>query len=130
MEFTNVVLLAERWRGEIFAGWWIALFGVVVASLAPDVPMPDVPGADKVTHFLVYTGLAAVPVSLDFRVRGSVLGVLLVLLAVGIAIEFAQEAFVVGRDGSAADALADVGGVATGALIGRRIRSVIRQSLH
>ncbi len=126
MNFSRANLLVSHWRREILVAWWLALFLVVVASLLPRVPMPDVPQADKIIHFLVYAGLALVPVGVDFRIQGSVLPAILVVLAVGIAVEFAQESLVVGRDGSIADALADAGGVVIGALIGCGMRSAMR----
>ncbi len=84
--------------------------------------MPDIPQADKVIHLLVYAGLAMIPVAVDLRTRGSMLPPILGVLAVGIAVEFAQAGWVAGRDGSVADAVADAGGVAIGVLIGRAMR--------
>ena len=126
MNLSRANLLVERWRREILIAWWFALALVVVASLRPSVSLPDVPLADKIVHFLVYTGLAVIPVGMGFSLKESIWPAIILVVAVGIGVEFAQASLVVGRDGSIGDALADVGGVAIGAFIGCGIRSAMR----
>jgi VanZ family protein len=81
----------------------------VPASALPDTPA----GSDKLEHWLVYAGLATAAVQLFPRPRAlatSAVG----LLALGIAIEFAQALLTTTRSGDVWDAAADALGILFG----------------
>lgn len=96
---------------------WLALgclmMGVILyVCLIPQVPGPDFPGVDKVEHLLAWGGLGAWFASLIER-RGFLrLGIVLVVLGVGI--EFAQELMALGRQGDWRDVVANTLGVVAG----------------
>lgn len=94
--------------------WSAALAVVIVASLVPSANLPDVPqGADKLEHFLAYFALAAGAVQLFARRRSwAVTGLLLVLLGIGL--EYLQAAMRLGRMLDSNDALANTLGVIAG----------------
>ncbi|MEN4903885.1 VanZ family protein [Luteimonas sp. TWI662] len=101
-------------RPRLWCGLWIAaIAAVVVLSLAPSVPMPDVPDGDKLGHFLAYAALAAAAVQLYAR-WPSLLGAGLGLVLLGIGLEFAQGALTQTRMQDPADALANTLGVIAG----------------
>ena len=115
-------------RPALWGGLWIAaIAAVVVLSLAPSVPTPDVPDGDKLGHFLAYFALAAAAVQLYARwsaLLGAgiglvLLGIGLVLLGIGlvllgIGLEYAQGALTASRMQDGADALANTLGVIVG----------------
>ncbi|KLI97633.1 membrane protein [Luteimonas sp. FCS-9] len=101
-------------RPWLWCGLWIAaIAAVVVLSLVPSVPMPDVPDGDKLGHFLAYAALAAAAVQLYAR-WPSLLGAGLGLVLLGIGLEYAQGALTDGRVQDPADALANTLGVIAG----------------
>lgn len=101
-------------RPALWCGLWIAAIAtVVVLSLVPSVPMPDVPDGDKLGHFLAYAALAAAAVQLYAR-WPSLLGAGLGLVLLGIGLEFAQGALTQTRMQDPADALANTLGVIAG----------------
>ena len=58
-------------RPLLWGGLWIAaIAAVVVLSLAPSVPMPDVPDGDKLGHFLAYFALAEAGTHAGFEFAG------------------------------------------------------------
>lgn len=95
--------------------WGLAIASVVVLSLTPP-PAVTVPrGFDKVEHALAYALLAAGAVQLFARRRvqwraGTA------LVAMGIALEFAQAGLTSSRSGDVADAVANTLGVVVGLL--------------
>ena len=99
---------------RFWGGLWIAaIAGVVVLSLAPSVPMPEVPDGDKLGHFLAYFALAAAAVQLYAR-WPSLLGAGIGLVLLGIGLEYAQGALTDTRMQDAADAFANTLGVIVG----------------
>lgn len=99
-----------RW----WSGLWIAGIAIVVVlSLAPSVPMPDVPDGDKLGHFLAYFALAASAVQLYAR-WPALLGAGIGLVLLGIGLEYAQGALTDTRMQDPADALANTLGVIAG----------------
>lgn len=97
------------WQGL----WVVAIAAVVVLSLAPSVPLPDVPDSDKLGHFLAYFALAASAVQLYAR-WPSLLGAGVGLVLLGIGLEYAQGALTDTRMQDPADALANTLGVIAG----------------
>ncbi|PBJ84543.1 hypothetical protein CMZ84_06105 [Lysobacteraceae bacterium NML93-0399] len=99
---------------RLWGGLWIvAIAIVVVLSLAPSVPMPDVDGSDKIGHFLAYFALAAAAVQLYAR-WPALLGAGIGLVLLGIGLEYAQGALTETRMQDPADALANTLGVIAG----------------
>lgn len=101
-------------RPLLWSGLWMAaIAAVVVLSLAPSVPVPDVQGRDKLAHFLAYGALAAGAVQLHARWI-SLLGAGIGLVLLGIGLEYAQGALTATRMQDPADALANTLGVIAG----------------
>ena len=101
-------------RPLLWGGLWIAaIAAVVVVSLAPSVPMPDVPDGDKLGHFLAYFALAAAAVQLYAR-WPALLGAGVGLVLLGIGLEYAQGALTQTRMQDSADAFANTLGVIVG----------------
>lgn len=101
-------------RPVLWGGLWIAAIAVVVVlSLAPSVPMPDVQGGDKLGHFLAYFALAAAAVQLYAR-WPALLGAGVGLVLLGIGLEYAQGALTQTRMQDHADAFANTLGVIVG----------------
>lgn len=101
-------------RPVLWGGLWIvAIAAVVVLSLAPSVPMPDVPDGDKLGHFLAYFTLAAAAVQLYAR-WPALLGAGVGLVLLGIGLEYAQGALTQTRMQDPADAFANTLGVIVG----------------
>jgi VanZ family protein len=96
--------------------WGVAIALVVIASLVPAFLLPQVPaGGDKLEHFTAYGLLAVVAVQL-FGTRDALIRAGLGLIALGIALEFAQGIFTTTRAMDAFDALANSLGVMVGLL--------------
>ena len=93
--------------------WCLAIAAVVVLSLMPAPPMPDVENSDKIGHFLAYGTLAACAVQL-YRNWAGLLGAGLALVLLGIAMEYAQGTLTDYRTMDANDALANTVGVLIG----------------
>ena len=101
-------------RPRVWGGLWMAAIAVVVTlSLAPSVPMPDVPDGDKLGHFLAYFALAASAVQLYAR-WPALLGAGVGLVLLGIGLEYAQGALTETRMQDPADAFANTLGVIIG----------------
>ena len=94
--------------------WWLAVVVVFVVCLvpAPDLPLMP-PGGDKIEHFLAYFLLAASAVQIYQGAR-ALWRVAIGLVALGVAVEFAQGAFTATRSMDAWDVVADTLGVAAG----------------
>ena len=98
------------WFGLWLVGWVLC----VVLSLIHPVPLGvDVPDGDKIEHFLAYGTLSAWAMNL-YASRGSRLFAALSLVALGVAMEYAQGAFTTDRMMDWHDALANALGVAAG----------------
>lgn len=103
----------RRW----LALWGLAIVATVVVCLLPGPDLPEVPdGADKIEHVVAYFVLAAAAVQLYATRRALVLAAA-GLIALGIAIEFAQGAFSTTRAADVWDAVADTVGVLAGLAI-------------
>ena len=94
--------------------WWLAVVVVFVVCLvpAPDLPLMP-PGGDKIEHFLAYFLLAASAVQI-YQGPRALWRVAIGLVALGVAVEFAQGAFTATRSMDAWDVVADTLGVAAG----------------
>ena len=93
--------------------WWTAIVLGVVVSLVPPPPI-DVPrGSDKLVHLLSYGTLAASAVQL-FAHRSALSRAGLGLVALGVALEFAQYALTSTRMFDVHDMLANAFGVLLG----------------
>ena len=106
-------------RPRLWLGlWWLAiLFGIAI-SLSPSVPGDAPYGSDKVVHLLCYGALAVGAVQL-FATRAALLGAAVGLVALGVALELAQEAFTHTRMLDPRDAAANTLGVLLGMLVAR-----------
>ena len=94
--------------------WWLAVVVVFVVCLvpAPDLPLMP-PGGDKIEHFLAYFLLATSAVQIYQGAR-VLWRVAIGLVALGVAVEFAQGAFTTTRSMDAWDVIADTLGAAAG----------------
>lgn len=96
-------------------GLAVGLFMVIgYLSLTPLPVLPDVPGNDKLHHFIAYAALAFFAL-LQRKSRNTVLIALLAVIAYGGAIEALQP--YVNRHGEFNDFLADGAGACLGALL-------------
>jgi len=98
--------------------WWIGawivmILGVIVLSLMPGPPIPDVLAIGKFDHGFAYFCLEAMAVQL-YAKRNDWLVAAAALIALGIALEFAQGYLTDYRDMSAYDGMIDAIGVAIG----------------
>ena len=108
------VLKPFRWPRLWVALWMLAIVAVCVLSLVNLSGLPPVPeGGDKVEHFLAYTLLSASAMQLFATRRGCIV-VALLLVALGIALEFTQGSLTSTRMADAHDALANALGVLAG----------------
>src|SRR5262249_40150788 len=82
---------------------------VIVLSLLPGRDLPQVGLSDKLEHVIAYAGVALTG-SLAFPRLSGFLWLLILLPALGIALEFCQ-LLVPGRSAEVADAVADIIGV-------------------
>ena len=94
--------------------WAAAILATILVCMVPADVLPSTPtGGDKLEHWLAFAALAAAAVQL-FGTRRALLGSAVGLLALGIAIEFAQAAWTLTRSGDPWDAAADALGIASG----------------
>lgn len=101
-------------RPWLWAGAWVLAVGiVVVASLVPVRDLPSVPVSDKVEHFAAYAALSAGAVQLFAR-RASWGLVCVLLVLMGIGLEYLQAQMALGRMLDRNDALANTVGVLIG----------------
>lgn len=90
---------------------------VIVVCLVPQVDLPDAPLNDKWHHLIAYGALSAYFAGLVPRRRWWQL--FLWLLALGIAIEFAQSTMGLGRQGDVRDVAANSLGAMSGLILAR-----------
>lgn len=111
----HVHLNALRWM-PLWLGVWVFGWALCITlSLIPPPPLPPTPPlSDKFGHCLAYATLAAWAVQL-FATRRALALALLSLVALGVALEFAQGALTTTRLADPADALANTLGVLLGA---------------
>ena len=106
-------------RPQLWLGlWWLAIvLGIAISLVSP--PAVDAPrGSDKLVHFLCYGALALGAVQL-FATRAALLRAAVGLVALGIALELAQEAFTHTRMLDPRDAAANTLGVLLGMMVAR-----------
>lgn len=101
-------------RPWLWAGlWMLAIAVVVIGSLLPGKDLPSLPVSDKLEHFAAYAALSAGAVQLFVRrLSWGFVCVLLVLLGIGL--EFLQAKMALGRMLDRYDALANTFGVLIG----------------
>lgn len=93
--------------------WMLAVAVVVAATLMPARELPPLGVSDKLEHFVAYAALSAGAVQLYARrLSWGFVCVLLVLLGIGL--EYAQGAMGLGRSADRMDALANTTGVLLG----------------
>jgi len=101
-------------RPWLWAGlWMLAIAVVVIASLVPGKDLPPLPVSDKLEHFAAYAALSAGAVQLFVR-RLSWGFVCVLLVLMGIGLEFMQAKMALGRMLDRYDALANTFGVLIG----------------
>lgn len=101
-------------RPWLWAGlWMLAIALVVIGSLLPGKDLPPLPVSDKFEHFAVYALLSAGAVQLFAR-RLSWGFICLLLVLMGIGLEYLQAAMKLGRMLDRNDALANSFGVLIG----------------
>ena len=93
--------------------WMLGIAVVVVASLVPARDLPDLQVSDKTEHLAAYALLAAGAVQL-FRRRLSLAVACVLLVLMGIGLEYLQASMRLGRTLDRADALANTLGVLAG----------------
>jgi VanZ family protein len=105
------------WLGVWAFGWVLA---IALSLMHPPQLGIDLPDSDKVGHLLAYATLSAWAAML-FATRRARVGAALALVALGIALEFAQGALTDDRLRDPMDALANTLGVVLGSavLLGR-----------
>lgn len=112
---SGVLALKPFRRPRLWVGLWcVAIMAVIVLSLVNLSGLPPVPeGGDKVEHFIAYALLSASAMQL-FATRRGCIAAALMLVALGIVVEFAQGSLTVTRMADAQDALANALGVLAG----------------
>ena len=108
-------------RPRLWLGIWITLvLAVICASLMPasDLPPPPFRGVDKLEHLLGYAALSGYAVMLFANARDH-MRIALLLVALGVSLEFAQAMLTASRQADALDAMFNTLGVAIGLAIGR-----------
>lgn len=101
-------------RPWLWTGLWMLAIGVVVVgSLVPAQDLPSVPVSDKFEHFAAYAVLSAAAVQLFAR-RLSWGFVCVLLVLMGIGLEYLQAQMALGRMLDRNDALANTLGVLAG----------------
>lgn len=114
-------LLREFERPWLWCALWLLMIGVVIATCllpAHDLPPPPFSNFDKIEHFTAYLGLSVYAGMLFARLRGQALATA-GLIAMGVALEFAQATLTDSRSGDAADALANSLGALAGLFVAR-----------
>ncbi|SDZ29959.1 VanZ like family protein [Lysobacter sp. yr284] len=113
--------LREFRRPALWIALWLAMIAAVVATClmpAQDLPPAPFDAFDKVEHFTAYLLLSLYAGMLFARVRAQALAAA-GLIALGIALEFAQATLTDSRSGDAADALANGLGALAGLWLSR-----------
>lgn len=121
------LLRPRHWPRAWLAPWIAMIALVLVGSLLPAgrLPAPAFAGVDKLQHLFGYAVLAAYAVLLFARFRVQAVA-MAGLVALGVGIEFAQEALTASRRADAADAVANTLGVALGWSVQRtRLRDAL-----
>ena len=119
MRLPGIRALKPLRRPQLWLGlWWLAIVLGVAISLAPAPSVAAPQGSDKLVHFLCYGALAVGAVQL-FATRAALLRAAVGLVALGVALELAQEALTSTRMLDPRDAVANTLGVLLGLLVAR-----------
>jgi len=113
--------LREFRRPALWIALWLAMIATVIATClmpAKDLPPTPFDSFDKVEHFTAYLLLSLYAGMLFARVRAQALATA-GLIALGVALEFAQANLTDSRSGDAADALANSLGALAGLWLSR-----------
>jgi len=113
--------LREFHRPLLWIALWLAMIAAVIATClmpAKDLPPTPFDSFDKVEHFTAYLSLSLYAGMLFARVRAQALATA-GLIALGVALEFAQANLTDSRSGDAADALANSLGALAGLWLAR-----------
>lgn len=113
--------LREFERPALWCVLWLAMIAVVIATClmpARDLPPPPFSNFDKIEHFGAYLAMSAYASMLFARMRAQALATA-ALIAMGVALEYAQATMTDSRSGDAADALANSLGALTGLFLAR-----------
>lgn len=104
----------------------VILFCVITTlSLLPPESGVEVPGNDKVGHFLAYTVLS-LNVALLFKGRKTQIIALILVFLYSVLIEFIQ-GFIPGREPSGLDLIANLSGIVTGFFVNIQTSKRIRR---
>ena len=128
---TGAKTLREFHRPALWIALWLAMIATVVATClmpAKDLPPTPFDSFDKVEHFTAYLLLSLYAGMLFARVRAQALATA-GLIALGVALEFAQAKLTDSRSGDAADALANSLGALAGLWLARTPAGVWLQRL-
>ncbi|MET4731037.1 VanZ family protein [Lysobacter enzymogenes] len=118
---TAAKTLREFHRPALWIALWLAMIATVIATClmpAKDLPPTPFDSFDKVEHFTAYLLLSLYAGMLFARVRAQALATA-GLIALGVALEFAQAKLTDSRSGDAADALANSLGALAGLWLAR-----------
>lgn len=113
--------LREFHRPALWIALWLAMIAAVIATClmpAKDLPPTPFDSFDKIEHFTAYLALSLYAGMLFARVRAQALATA-ALIALGVALEFAQARLTDSRSGDAADALANSLGALAGLWLAR-----------
>ena len=128
---TAAKTLREFHRPALWIALWLAMIATVIATClmpAKDLPPTPFDSFDKVEHFTAYLLLSLYAGMLFARVPAQALATA-GLIALGVALEFAQAKLTDSRSGDAADALANSLGALTGLWLARTSAGVWLQRL-
>ncbi len=107
-------------RRLVALAWSVLLIAVIVLSLLPAPGLPSGRGVDKALHLVGYFFLAVLPFT-AFARRRLALGLCLLMLPLGIGLEFVQD-MIPGRVKEGLDMVANSAGVFLGLCLGRPAR--------
>jgi len=113
---------------SILVIWMCSLIVIIYFSLQPSMAITT-PSRylDKIFHLLSYLWLAML-LALYFRTRKSFLLVPVLLILLGIALEIIQS-YIPGRFFSVPDMISNSLGVVAGALLGKKIKSLLAKAI-
>lgn len=117
----SAAVLREFRRPALWIALWLAMIAAVIATClmpAQDLPPTPFDAFDKVEHFSAYLVLSLYAGMLFARLRAQALATA-AMIALGVALEFAQASLTDSRSGDAADALANSLGALTGLCLAR-----------
>ena len=121
MEQRNLFLYHFFFTRIAIISWILSMMVICYMSLVPRLVTPiDFSHSDKVWHALAYLWVSLLPF-IGFENKRSALYASLLMIALGLALEFGQY-FIPERDASIGDLLANIVGVVLGILLGSALR--------